>query len=143
MKKTVLLFAIISLSSHLFAATMIDCRDKGDLMSWSVTINSDLKLASFFDNDHEVALNRVGISFYESYPPQTVFDFKGQDKKAKIDFHYTQETKQGLLIANTGTPDEFQVDFECVTRKDTVDWKTVSKAIEDAHKNGGSTRYEP
>ena len=138
---------IVGLTSALFclaanaSTKMIDCIDEGDEMSWHVSMKSDLSLASHSDNDHETALKQTDISFYDTYPAQTEITFHGQDGKSKIRFVYTQELSKGVLYANTGTKDAFQVNFDCELTKDFINWPEVAQAIKDAPSNGGSTRY--
>jgi len=120
---------------------MVDCTDVGDQMSWHVSMKSDLSMASHSDNDHETAMVKTDVSFYDTFPPQTEITFDGQDGKNKIKFVYTQELSKGTLYANAGTKDAFEVSFECKLTSDYMDWSAVQQAITDAPANAGSTRY--
>lgn len=121
---------------------MIDCVDKGDQRSWSVSLKPDLTLANFFNNDNDVALKRTKINVYETFPPIVEIEYEGKDRKSAIKFTYDQNTRKGTLEANVGAVEEFQVEFECKQVKDSINWQAVQKAIDDAKKNGGSTRLK-
>jgi hypothetical protein len=134
------LMAILS-GAQVYAANMIECRDAGDRMSWVVTLKSNLSIGDHFNNDFSVAMQKTGVDFFETYPPQTEYTLEGKSGKNLIQFVYTKELQKGSLLLNVGTKDEFEVKYECQTAKDDFDWKAVKKALKDAPKNGGSTRY--
>jgi hypothetical protein len=122
-------------------AKMLECREVDDQMSWSVVLNSDLTLGSFFDNDHDTALARTDVHFYDSLPAETVYDFEGNDDGARIKFLYVSQTKSATLYVNDGQKGEYSVAFECRLVKDRFDWMGVADAIRTAPQNDGSTRF--
>lgn len=119
---------------------MLDCVDKGNKMSWHVSIDSELLFGSFSNNDHETALERKSIENYDIYS-QPTYTFEGQDGNSKLEFIYNSENKSGLLFVNVGMNKIFNVKFNCEVVENYIDWEEVKKAIKDAPKNKGSTRY--
>lgn len=136
------LLLVLTIGSTAYASTskMIDCTEVGEDRSWSVSIKSDLSMANFFDNDHDVAMKQVTINFYETLGEPEA-EFRGKDQSSVVLFDYRTNAMTGTLYANAGTRNEFKIKFKCKLVKDDLDWKSAEKALSDARKNSGSTRW--
>lgn len=137
------LFALSSVSSS-FAADVYECTRDDDGDDWSITVKEDGSLANFFDNDHDTAM--VNVRTVENKMTRAkIHSFEGSDGASASEFILNTRSLTGTLTDGVGTADAYQLAFTCTVEKEnpkySIDWEAVQKAIDDAEKNGGSTRY--
>jgi hypothetical protein len=133
-------FVLLALPMAAFAD--VDCIRIDGADDWRISIHEDRSMASFFDNDHETAMKMTDVRSLESMPPQSVYTFKGNDEGTKISFNFNETYQTGYLTDSVGTTSEYTVDFSCRNVDgELIDWEETRAALENAKKNGGSTRY--
>lgn len=112
MSKTIAFTTLaLSLASTLALAAPknYSCGNVGGTEEWNVSIDLAKKQASFFDNDSVTTVPLKKTMVLESYPPQYVYIFEGEDtggaegSKLVIRFNETRLTASVTLDA--GTPD--------------------------------------
>jgi hypothetical protein len=99
------LMASFAEATSLRPPTQFVCGNVGGTEEWRLMINLDTKRAGFFDNDSTVVVPFKKVSFFESRPPKTVYEFEGKDTagggRINISFEANQRTAQ--ITLNLGT----------------------------------------
>jgi hypothetical protein len=143
------LFAVMIAFSTVSAHAALECSLVDDFDSWSVYVNDGYDTAIFFDNDHNTAMKRTGAEALECIGCPMNFTFTGNDEglieQFKVSVYSDRKTDAAAFVVEPGSKDEKEYAMTCrkMSKKDAawVDFAEAKKAIEEAGRNEGSTRY--